>query len=85
MEIYRQIAEALEAGDEKKVTELTKSAIDQAISPKKILDEGLIAGMNVIGERFSKHAIFLPDVLMAAKAMYAGMDQLKPLLATSQP
>ncbi len=49
-------------------------------APASILDDGLIAGMNVVGERFKNHEIFLPDVLLAAKAMYAGMELLKPLL-----
>jgi 5-methyltetrahydrofolate--homocysteine methyltransferase len=80
MELLKQISEFLQQGDEKKVFELTKQAIENNISPKNILDEGLIAGMDVIGEQFRKHEIFLPDVLLAARAMYAGMDQLKPLL-----
>ena len=78
--ILQQISEYLLKGDDEKVFELTKQAIEQNISPKMILDNGLIAGMNIIGEQFKKHEIFLPDVLLAAKAMYAGMDPLKPLL-----
>lgn len=77
--LLHQISEYLQKGDDEKVFELTKQAIEQNISPKKILDNGLLAGMNVIGEQFKKHEIFLPDVLISAKAMYAGMDQLKPL------
>lgn len=80
MEILKQISEALQQGDDEGVFELTKAAITQNLPPKDILDHGLIAGMNIIGEHFKKHEIFLPDVLVAAKAMYAGMDQLKPLL-----
>lgn len=80
MNILNEIAKSLQKGDHKMVFELTKQAIEQNLSPKEILDDGLIAGMNVIGERFRRHEIFLPDVLVAAKAMYAGMDQLKPLL-----
>ena len=80
MEILNLIAAALEAGEDEQVFELTKAAIDQQISPQEILDDGLIAGMNVVGEKFRVHDIFLPDVLLAAKAMYAGMDELKPLL-----
>jgi len=80
MIILNEIAQSLQKGDHKMVFELTKQAIEQNLSPKEILDDGLIAGMNVIGERFRRHEIFLPDVLVAAKAMYAGMDQLKPLL-----
>jgi 5-methyltetrahydrofolate--homocysteine methyltransferase len=80
MEILNQISEYLQNGDDQKVGELTKSALDQNLALKDILNNGLIAGMNVIGEKFRAHEIFLPDVLMAAKAMYAGMDELKPLL-----
>ncbi|MFQ5637729.1 MAG: corrinoid protein [bacterium] len=80
METLKQISEFLQQGDHKRVFELTKRAIGQNLPPKDILDNGLIAGMNVIGEQFRKHEIFLPEVLMAARAMYAGMDQLKPLL-----
>lgn len=74
-----KMAEALQVGDDKVVYENTKKAIEQGIPAKTILDDGLIAGMNVIGEKFRKHEIFLPHVLLAAKAMYAGMDLLKPL------
>ena len=80
MNILIQISEYLQQGDDEKVFELTKEAIEQDLNPKVILDNGLIAGMNIIGEQFKKHEIFLPDVLMAAKAMYAGLDLLKPLL-----
>jgi 5-methyltetrahydrofolate--homocysteine methyltransferase len=80
MEILNQISDALQTGDDAKTAELTKSAIAAKIAPKDILDCGLIAGMNVIGEKFKNHEIFLPDVLLAARAMYAGMDLLKPLL-----
>ena len=82
MEILNQISEFLQQGDDEKVFELTKEAIEQDLNPKDILDNGLIEGMNIIGDQFKKHEIFLPDVLMAAKAMYAGLDQLKPLLAS---
>jgi 5-methyltetrahydrofolate--homocysteine methyltransferase len=80
MQILQQISEYLQRGNEKKVFELTEQAISQKISPAEILDNGLISGMNVVGEKFREHEIFLPEVLMAAKAMYAGMNQLKPLL-----
>lgn len=79
MEILNEISKQLQLGDDEKVFELTKQAIEQKIDPKSILDDGLISGMNVIGEQFRNHEIFLPEVLLAAKAMYAGMDQLKPL------
>ena len=80
MEILKQIAEKLEGGDDKGVAELTAKSIDEAIPASAILDDGLIAGMNVVGERFRVRDIFLPEVLLAARAMYAGMELLKPLL-----
>jgi len=80
MQILEQLAESLQRGDDEKASELTREAIVQGIPPKDILDIGLIAGMGAVGERFKTHEIFLPDVLLAARAMYAGMDQLKPLL-----
>jgi len=80
METLNQISQNLQIGDDTMVAELTTRALDQQISPQEILDNGLIAGMNIIGDRFKAYEIFLPDVLLAAKAMYAGMDILKPLL-----
>ena len=80
MEILDRISESLQNGDDERVLELTKQAIAANLPAKEILDDGLIAGMNVVGEKFRTHEIFLPDVLLAAKAMYAGLDQLKPLL-----
>ena len=79
MEILQELSTQLQLGNDEKVFELTKQAIEQKIDPKIILNNGLVAGMNVIGEQFRNHDIFLPEVLLAAKAMYAGMDQLKPL------
>ena len=80
MQIFEQISEFLQKGDDEKVFELTKQAIEQKLPAKEILDNGLLAGMDVVGKKFREFEIFLPDVLLAAKAMYAGMDQLKPLL-----
>lgn len=80
MDILNDISQALQQGEDEKVADFTVRAIEQKLSPQVILDDGLIAGMNVVGEKFRNHEIFLPDVLMAAKAMYAGLDHLKPLL-----
>ena len=80
MEILDRISKSLIAGEDEKVGDLTAEAISQGIPPKQILDDGLIAAMSVVGDRFKAHEIFLPDVLLAAKAMYAGMDRLRPLL-----
>jgi 5-methyltetrahydrofolate--homocysteine methyltransferase len=80
MNLLQQLSEYLEQGDTKKVSELTRQAIETKLDVKKILDNGLINGMTAVGIKFKAHEIFLPDVLLAAKAMYAGMDLLKPLL-----
>ena len=80
MDILVQISDNLLGGDAERIAELTRQAIEQGIAPKQVLDTGLIAGMAAVGEQFKAHDIFLPDVLMAAKAMHAGMDELKPLL-----
>ena len=80
MELLTQISESLMRGENDRVGELTRQAIADGIEAKQILDDGLIAGMAVVGERFKAHDIFLPEVLLAARAMYAGMDELKPLL-----
>ena len=81
MEVLKDIAEQVQLGDDERVSALTAQAIEQGIHPTAILNDGLIAGMNVVGKLFKDHEIFLPDVLMAAKAMHAGLDQLKPLFA----
>ena len=78
--MLNQLSDSLMAGNPDAVTSLVSQAIDQKLEPKDILNHGLIAGMTVVGEKFKSHEIFLPDVLMAAKAMSAGMDLLKPLL-----
>ncbi len=75
------IREALEGGDDERVGALTRQALGLGLEAKAILDGGLVAGMTVVGERFRAHEIFLPDVLLAARAMYAGLDLLEPILA----
>ncbi|MFC1661863.1 B12-binding domain-containing protein [Gemmatimonadota bacterium] len=80
MEILRDIAKNLIAGDDKEVAEQVAQAIRSEVPTIEILDDGLIAGMNVVGERFRKHEMFLPEVLLAARAMTAGVALLKPLL-----
>lgn len=80
MDLYENISNHLQQGDDEEVLTLVKKLIQDNASPADILNKGLIGGMNVVGEKFKAHEIFLPDVLMAAKAMMAGMDELKPLL-----
>ncbi len=80
MEILEQISENLQQGDDERVLDLTRQAIEREVPAGEILHQGLIAGMDVIGRKFRDYEIFLPDVLLAAKAMMAGMEPLKPLL-----
>ncbi len=68
-------------GEETKVKELVEQALTEGITPDRVLNEGLIAGMNVVGERMKKHEMYLPEVLLSAMVMQAGMDVLKPSLA----
>jgi len=79
-EILQAIAESLERGDHERVRRLTRQAIEGGTPVGQILHGALIAGMKVASDRFRRHEIFLPDVLLAAKAMYAGLELLKPLL-----
>jgi len=77
------IANSVIEGEKEKVRGLVQQAITEGVKLDRVLSEGLIAGMNVVGERMKKHEIFLPEVLMSAAAMQAGMDLLRPLLVTS--
>jgi 5-methyltetrahydrofolate--homocysteine methyltransferase len=81
MNILSRIAESLQKGDDPQVGALTGEALAQGIPAGDILQDGLIAGMNVVGQQFRLREIFLPDVLLAARAMYAGLNILRPHLA----
>ena len=76
-----QISENLQKGKAKVVKQLVQEAIDSGISAQEILEKGLIAGMNVVGEKFRNNEIFVPEVLVAARALNMGSALLKPLLA----
>ena len=76
-----QISEALQEGRAKQVTALVQQALDEGISAQRILEEGLMAGMNVVGEAFKNGEAFVPEVLVAARAMNFGAAVLKPKLA----
>ena len=78
-----EISENLQKGKSKIVKELVQQAIDEGIKPEEILDKGLLAGMSVVGEKFKNNEVYVPEVLVAARAMNAGAQLLKPLLAAS--
>lgn len=75
------ISEFLQKGRAKEVKQLVQEAVDEGMDVQTILDQGLLAGMNIIGAKFKNNEVFVPEVLIAARAMNAGMDILKPLLA----
>ena len=76
-----EISLQLQAGKAKVVREMVQAAIDEGIPAEEILEKGLIDGMNVVGEKFKENEIFVPEVLVAARAMNKGVELLKPLLA----
>ena len=75
------LAQYLIKGKQQQVAEGAQAAVDEGIDPATILDDGLIRGMSVIGVRFKNNEIYVPEVLIAARAMKAGMAILRPLLA----
>jgi len=75
------ISEALQKGKADEVKTLVTQALEEKVDVKKVLEEGLIAGMDIIGGRFKRNEIYIPEVLIAARAMHAGMSILEPLLA----
>ena len=83
MSILNDISENLQRGKAKVVKELVQQAIDQGLSAQEILEDGLLAGMNIIGAKFKANEVFVPEVLVAARAMNMGSALLKPLLAES--
>ena len=81
MEVLNQISALLQRGKAKDVKALVSQAIEEGIPASTILNDGLLAGMNVVGQRFKNNEIFVPEVLIAARAMNMGAALLKPLLA----
>ena len=81
MGILNEISEQLQIGKAKLVKELVQQAVDAGIPAGEILTEGLLAGMSMVGERFKNNEIFVPEVLVAARAMNMGAQLLKPLMA----
>ncbi len=81
MAILENLAAEVIKGDADMAKKLTEEALSQNISAENILNSGLVSGMNVIGERFKNNEIFIPEVLVAARAMKAGMLIIRPLLA----
>ena len=80
MVILSEISENLQKGKSKIVKEMVAQAIEEGANPERILNEGLLDGMNVVGEKFKNNEIYVPEVLVAARAMNMGMQILKPHL-----
>lgn len=81
MSTLMEISEALQKGRAKQVKTLVPQALEEGIPAKQILEEGLLAGMSIIGEKFKNNEVFVPEVLVAARAMNTGAELLKPYLA----
>ncbi|MGN0764347.1 MAG: corrinoid protein [Aristaeellaceae bacterium] len=80
MSILNEISEGIQRGRAKQVKELVQQALDQGLDAQTILEEGMMAGMNVVGVRFKNNEVFVPEVLVAARAMNMGTAVLKPHL-----
>ena len=80
MSILVNISEELQKGKAKVVSQLVAEALESGISPNDILTEGFVAGMNVVGVKFRNNEVFVPEVLVAARAMNAGLKVLRPAL-----
>ena len=83
MGILNEISENLQIGKAKIVKELVQNALDEGVSAKDILEQGLIAGMDIVGQKFQNNEVFVPEVLVAARAMNQGTEIIKPLLKDS--
>src|SRR5438046_10223375 len=80
---YPTMARALIIGDRDTVARKTREGLDLSMDPKDLIFRGLIPGMDVVGEKFRRNEYYVPQVLLSARAMYAGLDLLKPLITAS--
>jgi 5-methyltetrahydrofolate--homocysteine methyltransferase len=80
---FPTMARALILGDKETVARLTREGLAQSMDPKELIFRGLIPGMDVVGEKFRRNEYYVPQVLLSARAMYAGLDLLKPLITAS--
>ena len=74
------ISEALQKGKANDVKEMVQAAIDEGVTARQVLEEGMMAGMDIVGRKFKNNEIYVPEVLIAARAMNAGIEILRPLL-----
>ena len=83
MSIFLEISDNLQKGKHKIVKELVEKALTDGITPQEILTEGLLSGMDKVGEKFKSNDVYIPEILIAARAMKTGVDVLKPYLQES--
>jgi 5-methyltetrahydrofolate--homocysteine methyltransferase len=83
MDLFEDLANQVIEGNAPRTKELTERALQEGRSPKDILENGLLAGMKVVGERFKRNEYYVPEVLMSARAVHAGLAILEPLLAAA--
>lgn len=83
MSVLQEISDNLIKGKANEVKELVQKALDAGEAPADVLNDGLLHGMGFIGARFKKNEVYVPEVLIAARAMKAGMEVLKPQLASA--
>ena len=81
MSALEEISAAVEKGKAKLIKDLVSRAIEEGFTAQEILNDGLLHGMNLVGDRFTRNEAFVPEVLVAARAMNKGTEQIKPLLA----
>jgi len=84
MNDFETISQVVIEGNEEKVRELTQQSLDKGVEPAKIMDDALLTGMDVVGSRMKSGEMFIPEVLMSAKAMQGGLDLLLPLMAEGE-
>ena len=84
MDIFQEIIEKIEKGDANAVKSLVEKAVADNITANDILNNGLVKGMNNIGAKFKNNEVYIPEVLIAARAMKAGLEIIKPLLAEAK-
>ena len=81
--VLEELAQAVIDGDGEQVAALVRRALSDDVAPSRIINEGLIAGMNTVGERFRNGEFFIPEVMMSARSMHGGLAIVRPLLSRS--
>ncbi|MBU4482666.1 MAG: corrinoid protein [Actinobacteria bacterium] len=80
---YQDLADSIIKGDNVKSKEIARKLVDEGVPAGEILNDGLMPGMDVVGKKFKANEFYIPEVLIAARAMHAAMDIIKPLLSES--